>query len=368
MAGVKRVLVLNSGSSTLKWALFEGPDGAPLVEGSDRVTARIGEPLRAILSGIGGFDAVGHRIVHGGNRFRKTTRIDEQVRKELTALVELDSLHMRPALAGIDTLRVEASGVPQFAVFDTAFHFTMPPAAGYALPFEWTERWGLRRFGFHGLSVAHAVARSGEVAGRALSRIVVCHLGSGCSVTAVQEGRSIDTTMGFTPLEGLVMATRCGSVDPGLLLHLQLRCGLSPGELSDGLVNRSGLLGVSGVSGDFREVTAAADGGSARAVLAYGQFVVAAKRAVGAMTAVLGGVDALVFTGGIGENSPRLRAEVSSALTFAGLALDDEANERAAPDVDVARPESRIRVLVIHAREDLVILREVLAALEPAQA
>jgi acetate kinase len=268
---------------------------------------------------------------------------------------------MRRALAAVDAVGARRPSLPQFAAFDTAFHATLPEAAaGYALPFEWSERWALRRFGFHGLSVAHAAERARAMTGRTPPRLVVCHLGSGCSVTAVQDGRSVDTTMGFTPLEGLMMGTRSGSVDPGLLLHLQSRHGLGAAELREALTEKSGLLGVSGVSSDLREVLAAADAGSARAALAYQRFVLFARRAIGAMIAVLGGLDVLVFTGGIGENSPRVRRDLASSLRFAGAQLDDAANEAATSDQDVARADSAVRILVVCAREDRVILREVL--------
>lgn len=361
MAGLRRLLVLNCGSSTLKWAVLNAADESTVSEGCERLREAETEPLGAVLDRAGDFDVVGHRIVHGGVLFRESVLLDAPVRAALESLVELDPLHMRRSLAVVDAVRARLPSLPQFAVFDTAFHGTIPEsAAGYGLPFEWTERWGLRRFGFHGLSVAHASERAREMTGLRASRLVVCHLGSGCSVTAVKEGRSVDTTMGFTPLEGLMMGTRSGSVDPGLLLHLQSSHGLGAAELWEALTVKSGLLGVSGVSSDLREVLTAAGAGSARAVLAYERFILFAKRAIGSMTAVLGGLDALVFTGGIGENSPRVRRDLVESFAFAGAHLDDEANETAISDVDVARGSSVIRILVIRAREDLVILREVL--------
>jgi len=300
-----RVLVLNSGSSTLKWALLDGSSRATVQAGTEEWAATPpagrGEIVRATLRRIVRFDAVGHRIVHGGTRFTGASVIDDGVRAELEALAALDELHMRPALAGVDAVRAELPAMRQVAAFDTAFHATLPDAAaGYALPFEWSERWGLRRFGFHGLSVQYSVAQAARLLGRAPPRLIVCHLGSGASITAVADGKSIDTTMGFSPLEGVMMATRSGSVDPGLLLYLQARCGVGLDELRDTLANRSGLLGVSGVSGDLRRVVAAADEGSARARLAYDRFVWTLRRAVGAMAGVLDGVDAIVFTAGIG--------------------------------------------------------------------
>jgi acetate kinase len=365
MDPVKQVLVLNTGSSTLKWTLLRAVDESTAASGAVSWAGagedqRVGQ-IRDVLRGVPDFDAVGHRIVHGGTRYRETTAVDAQVRAGLETLVALDPLHLRPALECIDAVRARFPSVPQYAAFDTAFHATLPAAAaGYALPHEWTERWDLRRFGFHGLSVAYSTQRASELTGNVVPRLVVCHLGSGCSVSAVAAGRSVDTTMGFTPLEGLVMGTRSGSVDPGLLLHLQLQHGVTPAEMLEALTTRSGLLGVSGLSADLREVQKAADEGSKRAGLACELFALSVKRAVGAMTGVLGGLDVLVFTGGIGENSDRVRRDVAAALSYAGARLDDEKNRSAAPDADIATDDSPARILVIRAREDLMVLREVL--------
>jgi acetate kinase len=227
-------------------------------------------------------------------------------------------------------------------------------AAGYALPTEWTQRWGLRRFGFHGLSVSWSVDWARQQLQPFPQRLVVAHLGSGCSVTAVLDGRSIDTSMGFTPLEGLMMATRAGSVDPGLLLYLQRQQGVSALELEDVLTNQSGLLGVSGISGDIREVLKAADAGNSNAWLAYDRFIFCARRAVGAAAGVLGGIDALVFTGGIGEHNPRVRRDIAAA--FDGLELDASAER---DEGLISSAGSRVRAAVVKAREDLVLLREV---------
>jgi acetate kinase len=359
-----RVLVLNAGSSTLKWTLFDGTDRSTLQSGGETWAApeldRRSEQLRATLRRIPCFEAVGHRVVHGGTRFTEAVLVDPAARADLEKLAALDPLHMRPALAGIDAVSAELPAVPQVAAFDTAFHATLPEAAaGYAIPFEWTERWQLRRFGFHGLSVKYSLERVRALLGRTPARLIVCHLGSGCSITAVARGRSIDTTMGFSPLEGVMMGTRSGSVDPGLLLHLLLHRGVGVAELGAVLANRSGLLGVSGVSGDLRRVLAAADANVPRARLAYDRFVWTLRRAVGSMTGVLGGADVVVFTGGIGENSARVRADVSAALAFAGLRLQADAGP-AEGDRLVSAADSRVTALVVHAREDLVILDEVL--------
>jgi acetate kinase len=357
---LRRLLVLNCGSSTLKWTLLDAADASTVSEGCEEWAGGGAAPVGEILDQVAGFDAVAHRIVHGGARFRESVLVSPEVRAALESLVELDPLHMRRALSAVDVTRARFPALPQFAAFDTAFHATIPePAAGYGLPFGWTERFGLRRFGFHGLSVNWAAERAREMTGHTPSRLVVCHLGSGCSVTAVRDARSVDTTMGFTPLEGLMMGTRSGSVDPGLLLHLQLRHALGAAELQAALTERAGLLGVSGVSSDLREVLVAADAGNGRAALAYERFILFATRAIGSMIAVLGGLDALVFTGGIGENSPRVRRDLAASLAFAGAHLDGEANERATADAEIARADSAVRILVIRAREDLVILREV---------
>ena len=367
MEALKRTLILNAGSSSLKWALLNA-DETTVASGDEpwasASSAERAEQLQVVLRPLPAFAAVGHRVVHGGLKLRKATRIDAQVRATLETLVALDPLHMQPALAGIDAITADFPDLPQVAAFDTAFHATISEAAaGYGLPFEWTERWGLRRFGFHGLSVAYSVRRSGEILGQLPPRLIVCHLGSGCSVTAVAGGHSVDTTMGFTPLEGLLMATRAGSVDAGLLLHLQLQCGVSATELGEALTSRSGWLGVSGVSADLRKVMAAADNGAPRATLAYEQFILSIRRALGAMTGVLGGVDAVVFTGGVGEHSARVRRDAAAALDFAGMQLDAAENESVRSDADISTKDAAVRTLVIAAREDLVVHREVLAVL-----
>jgi acetate kinase len=352
-ASAMKALVLNAGSSSLKWALLTS-DGTLLGSGNEPAGADIG----AIIARAGGCDAVGHREVHGGTVFRRATRIDAEVRQQLNALVEIDRLHMPPALAGIDAVSRALPETPQVAAFDTAFHATIPEAAAsYGVPFEWRERYRARRFGFHGLSVDYSVGRTREMLGHLPERLVVCHLGSGCSLTAVREGKSVDTTMGFSPLEGVMMSTRSGSIDPGLLLYLAGRADFSLDELSQTLSHRSGWLGVSGLSADLREVIAAAGGGNARAQLAYDMFICSLRRALGAMVGSLGGIDAVVFTGGVGENSARVRKDVAEALRFCGLFTSDT---RIADDARISTADSKIVALVVHAREDLVILREVL--------
>jgi acetate kinase len=264
---------------------------------------------------------------------------------------------MRPALSALDAARAAFPEVPHVAVFDTAFHRTLSDAAsGYALPKDWTQRWGLRRFGFHGLSLTWSRDWLRDYVQPFPRRVIVAHLGSGCSVTAILDGASVDTSMGFTPIEGLMMGTRSGSVDPGLLTHLQTHHGIVPLDLEDALANRSGLLGVSGLSPDLRQVIQAADAGNADARLAYDMFIFCARRAVGAAAGVLGGVDAVVFTGGIGEHQPRVRRDISAA--FEGLKLDASANDGSG-EGEISARGSPVKAFVIQAREDLVLLREV---------
>jgi acetate kinase len=383
---MNRALVLNAGSSTLKWSVlaagtaFAPSPPEPLAEGTleweSADPARQADQVRGALRdnpAMRAVDAAGHRVVHGGATFRGPVRVTAEVRRALGDLAEVDPLHTPAALAGIDAVSAAAPELPQVAAFDTAFHATLPPAAAtYPVPWEWTERYGLRRYGFHGLSVSYASRRMGELTGGTPQRLVVCHLGSGCSLTAVAGGLSVDTSMGFTPLEGVMMGTRSGSVDPGLLLHLERRCGLGLDALEDGLQHHSGLAGVSGAGGDLRLVLAAAAGGSRRAALAYDMFVHSLVRTAGAMAAVLGGLDHLVLTGGIGEHSAALRAAFVSRLEFLGARLDKAANEApprsgaAAGDREISAPGSAVRVFVITAREDLAVLRDLLGVLTPA--
>jgi acetate kinase len=287
-------------------------------------------------------EAVAHRVVHGGARFREPVVVDDEVERELAALADLAPLHNHPALKAIESARRALPDVPHVAVFDTAFHATVPPeATTYALPRRFRDEHGIRRYGFHGLSVQWAAGRV------PVPRLVVCHLGGGCSVTAVRDGRSVDTTMGFTPLEGVPMATRAGSVDPGALLHLLRTKAVSVDALDRALEHESGLVGLGGTD-DPREL----EGTLALAVYTY-----RIAGAVAAMAVALGGLDALVFTAGVGEGSASVRAEVCARLGFLGVQLDAAANGRAEPDADVAAAASAVRVVVVHAREDAVAAR-----------
>jgi acetate kinase len=307
--------------------------------------------VASLADAPGDVEAVAHRVVHGGE-LREPTRIDDALQARLAQLVDLAPLHNRPAVDAIADARRLLPAVPHVAVFDTAFHASLPPvAATYALSEEWRSE--IRRYGFHGLSVQWASERV------PVPRLVVCHLGGGCSVTAVGDGRSRDTTMGFTPLEGVPMATRPGTVDPGALLYL-LRSRVSLAELDETIEHRSGLLGLSGVSGDVAELETSNEPG---ADLALSVFTYRVATAVGAMTVSLGGLDALVFTAGIGEHSARVRREICARLGFLGIALDQGANEAAEADAEIAAKSSLVRVVVIRAREELVAARATRALL-----
>jgi acetate kinase len=258
-------------------------------------------------------------------------------------------------------------GVPQVAVFDTTFHATLlPEARTYAVPEKWTREWGIRRFGFHGLSHAYCSRRAAEMLGRSTDdlRLVICHLGSGCSDSAVRGGRCVATTMGFTPLDGLMMATRSGSIDPSIVLHVEQHRGLTPAQVERALNNESGLLGVSGISGDMRQVLAAARAGHQQAQLAVAIYTRRVRHSIGGLTVTMGGVDALVFTAGVGEHASKVRQEICAGLECLGLELDTAANSTCRPDADVARHGSPGRILVITTREDLTMLQEVVRVLE----
>lgn len=388
-------LVFNAGSTSLKFGLFD-PDCEPRVEGS--IDWAHGDPARAVLTmqpagqpavrrevslsdsreapgraigavqqtmgaagRSGGIAAVGHRVVHGGTAFRESALVTPEVKAAVARLCALAPLHNPPALAAIDAAEMALPGVPQVAVFDTAFYAQLPPHAYvFALPYEWLQDWGIRRFGFHGLSHAYCAARAAELLKRDPGglRVVSCHLGGGCSATAVRGGLAVATTMGFSPLDGLMMGTRPGSMDPGLLLHLQREHGLSLADLDQALNHRSGLLGVSGVSGDLARIEAAAAAGDTRAQLAFDLFADQVCRAIASLAASLGGLDAVVFTDRIGEGSPALRAAACERLEFMGVKLDSAVNRAARADIDVAAAGSAVRVLVLHTREEVMAARE----------
>jgi acetate kinase len=354
------VLVVNAGSSSLKVRLLDPDDGlvAHLDLGEWGGEHESGE-LAEFVGGLARVDAVGHRIVHGGAEFTGPAVLDGDVRDRIAALRELAPLHQPRGVAGIDVLARVLADVPAVACFDTAFHHGLPAvAATYALPRDWNRRWGLRRYGFHGLSHAYAGRRAESMLGRAGLRVVSCHLGAGASLAAVHAGRSVDTTMGFTPLEGLVMATRSGSVDPGLVLWLLRHAGVDAERLGDVLEHESGLAGLAGGSGDMRDVAGNLDGEDA--ALAFGVYVHRLRREIAGMAAAMDGVDAVVFTGGVGEHQPRVRAAAAAGLGFLGVRLDEAANEAATADTDadITADGARVRSLVITAREDQEIARQ----------
>jgi len=394
-----KILVLNSGSSSQKSCLYdigktlpEHPP-APVWEGKvewdgsqadvqvrnsqgaqlkDRVqvasrshaTSQLLDTLwngkLRVVSAPSEINAVGHRIVHGGKDFDKATAITPEVKSAIARMSVFAPLHNRAELDGIEIIEKRVGQVLHVAVFDTGFHSRLPePAAVYPGPYEWLAQ-GIRRYGFHGINHQYCAERTALLLGKDLRslKLVTCHLGSGCSLAAIRDGQSVDTTMGFTPLEGLMMGTRSGSVDPGILNYL-LREGKSTGEQLDDLLNtKSGLLGISGISGDMRQIVAAMKDGNPRATLAFEIFVHRLQAGIGAMTAVLGGIDALVFTAGIGENSPEVRVAACANFGFLGLILDAAKNARPSADQDISLSDSAVRVLVVRAQEDWAIARD----------
>ncbi|MEE2041720.1 acetate/propionate family kinase [Nocardiopsis sp. CT-R113] len=351
-----RVLVVNAGSSSVKLSVL-GPRDEVLASESVPVRRNVWDrgALEAALGRFPAPDAVGHRVVHGGREFVSPVRLDARVLGRLRALGDLAPLHQPKSLAGIEAIERALPGLEAVACFDTAFHAGIPQEAStYAVPERWRSGFGVRRFGFHGLSHAYASRRAGEVTGGA-RRVVVAHLGAGASLAAVLEGRGVDTTMGFTPLEGLVMATRSGSVDPGMVLWLHQHAGVGVEEIADALEHRSGLLALAGTA-DMREVLARSD---ARAVLAAGVYVHRLRAGVAAMAASLGGLDVLVFTGGVGEGSAVVRGRVAEGLGFLGVGVDAAANEGVGVEGEVSAAGAAVRTLVVHAREDVEVARGV---------
>src|SRR5579864_1955098 len=396
-----KILVLNSGSSSQKSALFDlGPDISddpvpPLWEGKLEwdgeqeqlaIKNASGKDLRqtkqtpsgqrpssvaamlqnlwdgptAALKSAGEIQVVGHRVVHGGSKLTAPAVIDDSVKREIADLSAIAPLHNRVALEGIELIEKLLPDTRQIAVFDTGFHRTLPPEAKvYPGPYDWYER-GIRRYGFHGINHEYCAHRAGQLLKRDLStlKIVTCHLGNGCSLAAIDGGTSVNTTMGFTPLEGLMMGTRCGSIDPGIVTYLMRVENAGYYELDQALNRRSGLLGISGVSSDMRDVIEAMRKDNERAKLAFDIFVHRLVLEIGAMAASVGGLDVLVFTAGIGENSPEVRGATCAKLEFLGVKLDDATNSTVRPDVGISAPESKVRVLVIRAQEDWAIARE----------
>jgi acetate kinase len=358
-----RVLAVNAGSSSVKLSLIGEDDETLAARELDAPRARV-DPVeleRALGDGLSEADAVGHRIVHGGERFGQAVRIDDEVERAIRELSELAPLHQPKSLAVLEAVSAALPGIPAVACFDTAFHAEMPPAARtYALPAAWRERWPIRRYGFHGLSHGWVARRTPELLGADAEnlRIVSCHLGAGASLCAIAGEHSIDTTMGFTPLEGLVMATRSGSVDPGLLLWLLEHTGIAAAELSDALEHESGLRGLAG-SADMREVLARRGAGDRNATLAVSVYTDRLRAGIAGMASALCGIDALVFTGGVGERSAVVREAATTGMRFIGIGVDVARNQAVDGDGEVTLAGSPVRVLVIRAREDLEIARQV---------
>lgn len=362
-----RVLAVNAGSSSLKLRLLSDDDRVLLAE--DLPADRGQFDREAVRSTIAEcrdrIDAVGHRIVHGGTRFSRSVLIDERVARSLRELTGLAPLHQPMSLAGVDLVTSVLPATPAVACFDTAFHATLPDEAStYAVPEDWRVRLGVRRYGFHGLSHQYASGRAADLVGRSQTglRTVTCHLGAGASLAAVLDGRSVDTTMGFTPLEGLVMATRSGSVDPGLLTWLVEHAGMSVGEVADALEHRSGLQSLAG-SADMGAVLSRAEAGDPRCRLAVDVYVHRLRAGIASMATAMGGVDLMVFTGGVGENAPRVRSLAVGGLAFLGARIDEDRNVSSELDADVTGSGSRVAIVVVAAREDAQIAAEVRALL-----
>lgn len=395
-----KILVLNAGSSTQKSCLYEINDipslpPAPLWEGKvdwshhqgvaeievetatgeklteeiayysqSEVMARllntISQGKTSVIDRLDQIDVVGHRVVHGGKDYRESVVITKEVKSAIASLASLAPAHNPVNLAGIEAVENILGEVKQVAVFDTAFHSKMPDAAKiYPGPYDWVEQ-DIIRYGFHGISHQYCSQRAADILGKDLQLInlITCHLGNGCSLAAIKNGHSVDTTMGFTPLDGLMMGSRSGSVDPGILIHL-LRQGSYTVEQLDNLLNKqSGLSGISGISGDMRQIQAAITKGEARAQLAFDIYVHRLRSSIGAMLGSLGGLDALVFTAGVGENVPEIRQAACEAFKFLGIKIDIEKNTSKPIDENIATSDSAVKVLVIHTQEDWQIARE----------
>ena len=396
-----KILVLNAGSSSQKSCLYELNDvlpdrpPQPLWEAqidwnhrqgvaqlkvetasgtqqeeefsSDSRQAAISRMLETLWQGktqvinsLKEIDIVGHRVVHGGQDYQQSTLISPDVKEAIARLSVFAPVHNPVNLEGIEALEKILPNVPQVAVFDTAFHAQLPPAAFvYPGPYEWLED-GIRRYGFHGISHQYCARRAAQILNRDLThlRLISCHLGNGCSLAAIRGGWSVDTTMGFTPLDGLMMGSRSGAIDPGIIIHLLRRSDLTPEKLDKILNRNSGLKGISGVSSDMRQIGEAITQGNERAELALDIYIHRLRAGIGAMLASLGGLDALIFTAGVGENSAVVRAAACEAFGFLGLKLDGEKNQHSPVDEDIAAVDSAARVLVIHTQEDWEIARE----------
>lgn len=389
-----KILVLNCGSSSVKYQFFDMAQEKSLARGlleriglqkpvlthrpagKDKLVREVEAPdheaairhcLEAltdqeygVIRDFGEIEGVGHRVAHGGT-FPGSVLIDAESKARIAELVELAPLHNTPALRGISACENLLPGVPQVACFDTSFHQTMPDYAyTYALPYELGAKYQIRRYGFHGTSHKYVARRAAQLLGRPYEelKIITCHLGNGSSITAIKNGRSLENSMGFTPLAGLPMGTRCGDIDPAIITFLMEKEGYDPGTMEEILNRRSGVWGVSGVSSDFRDLEEAIDKGHARARLAWDIFVHSVRKYIGAYTAVLGGLDVLVFTAGLGENSPRVREAICRDFEYLGLRIDPEKNRVRGEERDISAEGARVKTLVIPTDEELMIARD----------
>jgi acetate kinase len=384
-----KVLVLNCGSSSIKYQLHDSATYTALAEG---LVSRIGEdpaipdhgrglelileslldPAAGVMSALSEISAVGHRTVHGGSFFTAPALITPEIIEKMEEYAPLAPLHNPPILLGIrEALRV-LPGIPQVAVFDTAFHTTIPAKAHvYALPYRFYADHGVRRYGFHGISFQYVSRRMDALLDGRLKggKVIIAHLGNGASIAAVHGGKSVDTSMGLTPLEGLVMGTRAGDVDPGAILYMMRALGLSESDVDRILNKESGLLGVSGIGNDMRDVLAAADAGNERCRLAIELYAYRLKKYVGAYAAAMGGLDALVFTAGIGENSPEIRAAVCEGLGFLGIELDAAVNSATrGVEREIGVPGAQVRVWVVPTDESRLIAEETIAVVRRHEA
>ena len=397
-----KILVINAGSSSLKYQLIDmaneqvmakglceriGIDGhlkhSPLVGGkpvfnedvpmpthSEAIAAvidKLTSPEYGVVSSMKEIDAVGHRVVHGGEKFASSVRIDDAVMAALEECIPFAPLHNPANITGINACKAVMGDVPMVAVFDTAFHQTMPGKAYmYAVPYEYYKNDGIRRYGFHGTSHRYVSARCAELMGKPIEelKLISCHMGNGSSICAIDGGKSVDTSMGFTPIAGLPMGTRCGDIDVSILEYLASNTGKSIEELTTILNKKSGVLGVSGVSSDFRDLDDAASKGNDRARLALDIFAYNVAKTVGGYAAAMGGVDAIVFTAGVGENSASTRADICAYLGYLGTALDEEANAKRGDDIEISKTGSKVRMFVIPTNEELVIARDTKALVE----
>ncbi len=387
-----KILVINAGSSSLKYQLFDMTNRSVLAKGlcerigieggkfkytaagkdaiegavemathADAIrvlTKNLTDSEYGVLKSMDEIDAVGHRVLHGGAKFSASVLIDEKVKEAITECIPLGPLHNPANLIGINACEDVIKGVPQVAVFDTAFHQTMPDYAYmYGLPYEFYEKHGIRRYGFHGTSHRYVSARAAEFIGADPAKglkMITCHLGNGSSIAAVKDGKCVDTSMGLTPLEGMIMGTRCGAIDPAIVVRLT-ELGYTPAEVNNIMNKKSGFLGISGISSDCRDLCAAADAGNERAQLALKMFEYEILKYIGSYAAAMGGLDVLVFTGGIGENTKELRQSIGDALAYMGVAVDSEKNNVRGVETDISAAGAKVKTLIIPTNEELMI-------------